>query len=225
MRDGSETCTRCGSEYDSEMEWSVSDSGTRPSHRATHHPAGEEQPSDSGDVESSPNSGDGIGGTKDTEEVPGKFTESASGDDRQRIGRRKLLLGGAGGVALLGSLAVLRDTSAEGASVVREFYDALDRADVDTARGLVHEDAPQGAGIVNVSRAYLRERRFTIQSLTQYDSSPAPDRESVRQFLHFSVVVTVRTVSDGTSADASNHVAEQLTVAENGIGEYRIWDV
>lgn len=222
MRDVSDTCAQCGSEYDTEADRSES-RAYWDTHRRIQRPASRDSDSEH---ESLPTADEGVEGEKTDGAADSRgdaVSEQTAATRPSRIGRRELLLGGVGGIALLGTLAVLREESDDAAAVVRQFYEALGQADVDTARDLVHDNAPRAGGLVNVSQAYLRQRSFTIESLTRYASEDAPDQGAVRQFIYFSVVVTITTSQETTGPN--NQVAEQMTVAENTAGRFRIWRV
>ena len=148
---------------------------------------------------------------------------SLPGGPSVRIGRRELLLGGASGLALAGAWSVLGGGESDAAAVVREFYDAIDQPDTERAQELVHENAPFGDQMTNASESFLSERNFTVESLSEFDRESAPEVDSVREFVYFSVALRIEMPTQGEEATGTNRVAEQVTVAENPSGNYRIW--
>jgi len=152
--------------------------------------------------------------------------ETAPGTDGHGIplDRRTLLFGSAGAIALAGGWAFFIRDDNEAKAAVEAFYGALDQADLETVRSLIHDDGPLGGDFSGPSESFLQERAFALEVVSEYDRESADDRETVREFVYFGAVVTISQTTD-TEDEEPERMAQQLTVAQDVDGEYLIWDV
>jgi hypothetical protein len=238
MRPETTTCGECGFPDDADPD--DADTGDRPDrsvareHRESHplasggstdrsaEDAGQQQ--DDGESEEEPLESPAAG----VDGVAGLSGEDASGTGGRSVplDRRTLLFGSAGAIALAGGWAFFLRGDNEAKAVVERFYDALDRADLETIRSLAHDDGPLGGDFSGPSETFLQERTFTLELLSEYDRESADDNETVREFVYFGAVVSIsRTDAPEEEEDEIEAMAQQITVAQNLEGEYLLWDV
>jgi hypothetical protein len=238
MRPETTTCGECGFPADADPDATDPDDGPggRPD-RSLARERRESHPLTAGG--SADRSADDPGQQQDDgseEELPerpaaGGIDGVAAGEDASGTGgrsvpldRRTLLFGSAGAIALAGGWAFFLRDDNEAKAVVERFYDALDQADLETTRSLIHDDGPLGGDFSGPSETFLRERTFTLELVSEYDRESADDNESVREFVYFSAVVSISR-TDAPEEEDIEAMAQQLTVAQDVEGEYRIWDV
>lgn len=136
---------------------------------------------------------------------------------------RRGLLTYSGGSALLtlggigaGWFAFLRERTTPEEEVVREYVDALDRAQFYTAETLFHEDAPVEAWgpaeIPDVGRISL-----TVEDTEVADREEVPDMASVEELALVQVDITM---DDGVE---STLLELAFVVALNEDGEWKMW--
>jgi len=241
MRSDTSSCGECGFPEDADPD--DIDTGDRPDrslgrdNRESHplaaggstdrsaEDAGQQQ--DEGSEEEPPD-----GSPTDSEGTPAgtpdgpltRETDSGTGGRGIPLDRRTLLFGSVGAIALAGGWAVFLREDNEAKAVVERFYEALDQADLETIRSLIHDDGPLGGDFSGPSESFLRERTFTLETISEYDRESADDNESVREFVYFSAVVSI-SQTDAPEEEQIEVMAQRITVAQTLAGEYLLWDV
>jgi len=176
---------------------------------------------------------------------PPSRREPRSDDGGLPLSRRTLLAGGAGAAALAagGWWVFLRGRSGPEA-VVEQFLDAVDSRDVDTLRGVVHEDGPL-AETLDLSDSGFEDEvgglSIDIETIEQYDTTTptdlaqadGPDQPEIQEFaLVFGAFTTRRDpeemdLPDGADPDQiprENTAAQIFRVALTPQEEWQIWE-
>lgn len=168
---------------------------------------------------------------------PGEQRPPRTDDGGRSLGRRELLAGGAGAVALAagGWWLFLRDRSGPEA-VVADFLDAIDDADFAAAQAAIHSDGPSADSLPG-TRSEFEERmasfRVDVEALEQYDEQ-APEeydgrgtvsRTDVQRFSLVFVAYTMRRETEDGDPRMEESVTRVAYVARTGTGEWKLWEM
>lgn len=165
---------------------------------------------------------------------PGGGSGPGDDDGWGTLGRRELVVAGAGTAALVagGWWVFLRGPDgAEGA--VTAYLDALDDGDFDALVTLIHEDGPM-AGTLEMTEAEFEEQvgsiSVDVDAVEQYDEETDVERSSVQRFASVFAAYTVQRNPDETGGGQGGEqpepeqIAETVTVALHPDGDWKLWD-
>jgi len=156
-----------------------------------------------------------------------------AGQGGRTLGRRELLVGGAGAVALAaGGWWVLLRGSDDPEAAVRTYLAAIEDRDHDRLMGVLHGDGPM-AERFDMTEAEFRDLLgsvdIDVEAVEQYDEEGAVDRPTVQRFAFVLAAFTLRqTPSEEDSRpdrDTSDPElrTERLRVALHPDGDWLLW--